>query len=347
MSRKLIVIGTVLAIAALIPASALASGSPVITNVSASGPGVNSIALHGEVNPNGSATHYYFQWGLTTGYGSNGTLASAGSGTKPVHVSFEATGLIPGTVYHYRLVAQSALGQSVSADEMFKTGGQPPPTLATGPAIAVTRNTATLTGVVNPNNQVTDYQFQYGVSPAYGATTNLGTVPAGPAAVNVAMAISGLQPGAVFHFRIIAFHADSPIEYGADQTMLTQPDPAPLPGMTVVNTPRQARRAPFTLTTLGKLSGPSWIPAPLACSGAVRITVLDGKRRLSSTTTPVQGNCTFALTTQIGRLPAPKKHRHGKRRHGPVRLTVETFYQGNGYLAPRKGRNQTVTVKRS
>jgi hypothetical protein len=346
MSPKLVAIGVVLAVAAVIPASALASGSPVITNVRAGGPGVNSVALHGDVNPNGSATHYYFQWGLTTGYGSNGTLASAGSGTKAVRVSFVATGLIPGTAYHYRLVAQSALGQTVSADELFKTGGQPPPTLATGPAIAVTRNTATLTGVVNPNNQITSFEFQYGVTTAYGATTNIGTVPAGAAAVNVATPISGLQPGVVFHFRIVAFHADSPVEYGVDQTLLTQPDPAPLPGLTIANTPRQVRRAPFTLTTLGKLSGPSWIPAPLACSGAVRITVLDGKRRLSSGTTPVQGSCTFALTTRISRLPARKK-RHGKRPHGPVRLTVEIYYEGNGYLAPRRARNQTITVKRS
>jgi hypothetical protein len=347
MSRKLIVIGAVLAVAGVVPAGALASGSPTITSLSASSPGVNSAVLHGDVNPNGSATHYYFQWGLTTGYGSNGTLASAGSGTKPVRVGFAATGLIPGTVYHYRLVAQNALGQTVSADGAFKTGGQPPPALATGPAIAVTRNTATFTGVVNPNNQITDFQFQYGLTTAYGATTNLGTVPAGPAAVNVATAISGLQPGAVFHFRILAFHADSPVEYGADQTMLTQPDPAPLPGMTVVSTPRQARRAPFTLTTLGQLSRPSWIPAPLACTGAVRITVLDGKRRLAAATTPVQGNCTFALTTRISRLPAAKKRHHRKRRHGPVRLTVAVYFQGNGYLAPRKARNQTVTVKRS
>ena len=94
----------------------------------------------GTINPNGNSTAYYFEWGLTTAYGVTSVEHSAGHGTKPVAVSTTASALIPGTVYHYRLVAANGSGSATGADRTFKTAGNPPPGVSTGPATQISKN---------------------------------------------------------------------------------------------------------------------------------------------------------------------------------------------------------------
>jgi hypothetical protein len=324
------------------PPIAAAAASPAITKVGPTSITDNTALLRDDVNPEGSTTHYFFQWGLTTAYGGQSPAASAGAGTKSVAVKFTATALVPGTVYHYRLVAQNGVGQTLGDDQAFRTGGPPPPTVATGAATSVGRNIATLTGVVNPGNAVTSYEFQYGPTVGYGSTTNVGTVAAGAAPVTVAVAVGGLEAGTTFHFRIVASHANSPQEFGADSSFLTEPFPRPRPSLTIASTPRTPRRAPFTLTTLGKIAGPSSIPASLNCVGTVTVKVFNGRHRVGNATSAVEPGCTFSVTTRVGRI-------HHRRRHGArsVRLKVVTTFAGNGYLAPRKGRTETITVRRA
>ena len=79
--------------------------------------------MTGSVTPNGSATTYRFEYGPTSSFGSvvPAVAASAGSGTSPVQVTAEATGLSPGTTYYYRLVATNAIGTSVGTNRTFTT----------------------------------------------------------------------------------------------------------------------------------------------------------------------------------------------------------------------------------
>lgn len=323
------------------PPLAAAASSPAITKAVPTAIGDNSAVLRDDVNPEGSPTHYFFQWGLTALYGGQSPAAAAGGGTNSVAVKFTAAGLVPGSVYHYRVVAQNAVGQTVGGDQTFKTSGSPPPTVATGAATSITQNNATLTGVVNSNDAVTYYEFQYGPTVAYGSTTNVGAVPAGVAPVTVALAVGGLQAGTTFHYRLVAFHGNSPQEFGADSAFLTEPSPRPMPSLTVASTPRRARRAPLMLTTLGKLGGPSWIPANLACVGTVTVNVYDGRHRVAKSTTAVGTGCTFSASTRIGRL-----RRRGRHQHRSVGLRIVTTFTGNGYLAPRSSRAQVVTITR-
>jgi hypothetical protein len=81
----------------------------------------STATLKGNVNPQGQATNYYFQYGKTSGYGAQTPLAPAGSGTIPVKVSQQIGGLESLTIYHYRLVATSPAGTSTSPDHSFKT----------------------------------------------------------------------------------------------------------------------------------------------------------------------------------------------------------------------------------
>ena len=77
--------------------------------------------LSGDVNPNGLDTLVYFQYGLTTSYGSSTTPQDIGSGTSPVPFNATITGLLPGTTYHYRLVSTNSNGTVYGPDMTFTT----------------------------------------------------------------------------------------------------------------------------------------------------------------------------------------------------------------------------------
>src|SRR5947209_6354607 len=148
MKRRLKVATAAVVVSGVFGAVAAAATSPAVVTGGTSNVSQHSAVLHGTVNPNGSSTTYFFQWGLTDGYGFNGKPHSAGSGTKAVAVQQTAGGLIPGTTYHYRLVATNQSGTSFGADRTFKTAGHPPPGVATGPATQLNTTGATLTGSV-------------------------------------------------------------------------------------------------------------------------------------------------------------------------------------------------------
>ena len=86
--------------------------------------GTTTAVLHGTVNPFGAQATYRFEYGTTTAYGfqvpADGK-AVAGSGRVPTFVGQEATGLQPGTTYHYRLVAENTSGTALGADRTFTT----------------------------------------------------------------------------------------------------------------------------------------------------------------------------------------------------------------------------------
>ena len=92
---------------------------PVVVTGVASEIGDTTATLNGTVNPSGSETTYQFEYGLTTSYGSTTTITSAGSGFTAVPVSAALTGLIPGTLYHFRLTATNSGGTANGADATF------------------------------------------------------------------------------------------------------------------------------------------------------------------------------------------------------------------------------------
>jgi hypothetical protein len=80
-----------------------------------------AVKLNGTVNPNGLDTHYYFEYGETTAYGSATSSQDAGSGTNGQSVSAMPNSLRPGTVYHYRITASNSAGAVHGADQTFLT----------------------------------------------------------------------------------------------------------------------------------------------------------------------------------------------------------------------------------
>jgi len=84
-----------------------------------------SALLAGRVDPKGSDTSYYFQYGPTRAYGQQSAISDAGAGTHVVAVSETIAGLQPITRYHYRLVAVNASGVRVGSDRTFLTSKVP------------------------------------------------------------------------------------------------------------------------------------------------------------------------------------------------------------------------------
>jgi phosphodiesterase/alkaline phosphatase D-like protein len=328
-----VVVSAVLVVAAV----AVAASSPTVATGTHSHVTDSSAALHGSVNPNGQATTYFFQWGLTTEYGVNSVAHSAGPGTKPVAVSTTASGLIPGTTYHYRLVATNDSGTALGADRTFTTAGNPPPVVATGPASQVSKNAATITAVISPNKQATTYYFQYGTSTTYGSQTIPAAVPAGTVPVTVATTITGLEARTIFHYRVVALHGNTAAQPGADASFMTLPRHRPVPSIKARTTPSHDARKPFVFTTSGSIKGPNFIPAIYDCRGNVTVHFLFGRRRIGSTLLALQPNCKFAGQTVFNHLP------HNGHLPRPVRLTVVVRYAGNGYLTPRKASPETIT----
>jgi hypothetical protein len=100
-------------------------GTPTVGSINPDLAGVTKIELHAEINPNGEATTYYFEYGPTMSYGTVAPQdgASAGAGVENVEVATTLTGLAPDATYHARLVAVNSHGKVSSEDFTFSTLG--------------------------------------------------------------------------------------------------------------------------------------------------------------------------------------------------------------------------------
>ena len=338
--HRIKLVTAVLAVGLAVPATAIAASSPSVTTGNATAITTNSAVLNGTVNPNGSKTTYDFQWGPTTALGSETKATSAGSGTKAASVKSALSGLTPGSTYYFRIVAaNSSGGTGTGAILSFRTAGNPPPGASTGGAENVGKTSVTLTGIVYPQKQTTNWVFQYGETTSYGVQTFGGTVAAGTAPVAVSEQIVGLAPGTTFHYRLVALHGTEDLGAGADATFETLPSPAPKPQVTASTTHRGSNKVPVTFTTSGHVRGPSSTPASLECVGMVRVSYFLGRRSIHTVTTQLQPGCSFAATSTFRRLPG----------RGPrgrtVKLTVKVRFLGNGYLAAASARNRTITLR--
>jgi len=65
-----------------VAAIAAAASSPAVTTGTHSGVTDRSAVLQGTVNPNGGATTYFFEWGLTSAYGLGSVAHSAGESVE-------------------------------------------------------------------------------------------------------------------------------------------------------------------------------------------------------------------------------------------------------------------------
>jgi hypothetical protein len=260
------------------PAPPVIEGAPVALRGTRS-----SAVIESTIDGSGSYTTYYVLYVESASYGPSATnpyaaggasLPSAvptGSGGQPVQAILG--GLKPNTTYHYQLVTVNQAGRVTGPDETFTTGAQTPPAAVTGGASGVAQNSATIAGTLNTSGLPTAYGFEVGTSTDYGPPAGLGSVGAGLSEAQVSLALTGLQPGTTYHYRLTATNVDG-TSYGVDQTFTTgvfattfAVPPAPLPFVAVPAIAFPAEAKGSTTTTPKALTNAQELAAALkACN---------------------------------------------------------------------------------
>ena len=168
-----------------LPASAAAAAPPSIVNAPPSDIRNREATAHFSIDPEGLATTYYVEYGVTTSYGQRASLydEKIPAGDDPVAQTevLSVWGLKPATTYHYRVVATNSAGTTYGEDREVTTTDEPAPTVVTGVASDYAGSTVTLHGTIDPEGlPVTDCHFHYvrqGQYGRYGFTYSVGPRP--------------------------------------------------------------------------------------------------------------------------------------------------------------------------
>ena len=197
--------------------TATATPGPAVTTNPATNVASVSATLNGSVNPRGSTTTVYFQWGTTTSYGHT-TPGQTQTGNTSRPITANISGLSASHLYHFRIVATNGGGTSFGADRTFTTLS-PPPVVTSNAATNVASVSATLNGSVNPHGSTTTVHFQWGTTTNYGHTTPVQT-QTGNTSQPITANISGLSASHLYHFRIVATNGGG-TSFGPDRTFTT------------------------------------------------------------------------------------------------------------------------------
>jgi hypothetical protein len=118
---------------------------------------------------------------------------------------------------------------SLTATSARRDADRRAPAAATSGITGLSSSGATLHGTVNPEGQVTTYDFEYGPTRRYGssAPAQVGSAGSGAtavseSAVSESAVIGGLKPSTSYHYRIRAV-SPSGTSYGADREFTTPP----------------------------------------------------------------------------------------------------------------------------
>jgi hypothetical protein len=228
-----LVLGTLtVAFALLVLFVALADAvAPAVTVENASNVSYTSAHAEGTVDPQGVETSCHFEFisqaqvdenatnGLSEweGAGQAGCNVEplTGSGAQAVEAQLE--GLNPSTVYHLRLVASNADGQSEAvATSTFETEAVDPASATIDPVTDVTGTTAHFSGSINPqapagNPAAFDVNWHFECSPECPGLAG-GTISADSSDHTVEADASGLEPNTAYEVKLVASNAGGPAE---------------------------------------------------------------------------------------------------------------------------------------
>ena len=200
--------------------------APLVATGDAIGVTTTEATLIGAVVTNGLATEVYFQYGPTAEYNAAtpGNIIPAGV-FGVVDIFSKVTGL--DATYHFRLVARNSAGTAYGDDVTLGNGISEilssAPSATTGGISDndLTTTSAVLTGIVNPHNKTTLVHFEYGLTSAYGSSTASQGKGNGNENANVTLEAEGLQPGTLYHYRLVASNSHGTTT-GNDATFTTE-----------------------------------------------------------------------------------------------------------------------------
>jgi WD40 repeat protein len=231
----------VLAGVLLFSAPALAAApEPPVAAVNGATVTARTVTLEGTLNPKaaGDPGEYEFLYEASATDCAEGAAAPEPAGIalglKAEAVTpVELVGLQPSTQYTVCLLERNAALEATVGPAVTFTTSPAPPTVDSESVSAVSSTGATLEALVNANNQVTTYSFEYSATEAGGKLTGSILTLAGAEPL---LALSGdqtasagtgavLQPGTTYFYRVVAVNGTPPASDGAVQSFTTVPTP--------------------------------------------------------------------------------------------------------------------------
>ncbi|HXD59985.1 MAG TPA: hypothetical protein VN606_18810 [Thermoleophilaceae bacterium] len=225
------------------------------------------------------------------------------------------------------------------------------PDVTTGAASAVGTSAASIAGTVDTLGTATSYAIEFGTSTSYGKSTASRILAGGGTPVPVNVPLGGLQPGTLYHYRVVAANKQG-TSVGADATFRTSPGPAnsgsssgsrdtTAPKVSVAGPSSGAAPADSSLVTIN-------IGCPLAetlgCRGSVALETaarVSGARSAAARHRLRIGSARFKLSAGEKRAVKIKLSRKGRsflRKHHRVRVRVVV-------TASDRSGNRTTTVR--
>lgn len=127
-----------------------------------------------------------------------------------------------GVALHAVSCAPEGLCVATSTGGRVLSGSVPAPEVTTGSPVEVAQTTAKLAGTVDPNDALlSDCRFEYGTSTAYSQSVPCSPQSgSGSVAQAVSVSIAGLEPGTLYHYRVVALTGAGE-GIGADETFTT------------------------------------------------------------------------------------------------------------------------------
>jgi hypothetical protein len=182
--------------------------------------------LTASLNPEGRATTYSFEYGLTTSYGNSTPGVLLDASFEDTEISANLGELQPSTTYHYRTVVTSSAGTTYGPDETVETQ---PPALVEASATEVTATTAVLEAQIDPLGSDTHYYFQYGAvscatdpSSCISTPTPVPDIGSGKNTQIVMVHLTELRPETNYHYRVVTEN-ELGVTTTRDLTFTTQP----------------------------------------------------------------------------------------------------------------------------
>ena len=311
---------------------AASAASPTVTTLSAASIGQTTATLRADVNPQGAATTYTFQYGRAPRTAPRPPRAARARDDLK-RVTFRLTGLTPGVRYHYRVIASNADGTTTGADRSFKTDlppAKPPTVLGTAP-FGPTANGVTFTALVHPGAAATTYRFQYGTSTAYGLETFGKSIGAGVVPQSVSFRVNSLASRTTYHFRVVASNRAG-TTFGPDTIAQTGPFPPRQTGGLDAAAQRRDPLAPVVRHE--RAPGPR-----LRRLGRRRLQRRHGLRALHLALRDGRTQPRAALSRA---LLVPAAHARAAALSSVTKLRVHVHFGGNAILTPFDARSQLV-----